>query len=106
MDFDTIYNLILTGALGVISFFLKRSFDALDSRASKSDVAEIKEMMKGYDDKYASKSELNEMKKTIDKISDKIDEIKDSSVRSEDFIRSITRLETKLDNIIDTSRRD
>lgn len=106
MDFDTIYNLILTGALGIISFFLKRSYDVLDSRASKADVTEIKEMMKGYDDRYASKSELNELKKTIDKIADKIDEIKDSSVRSEDFIRSITRLETKLDNIIDTSRRD
>lgn len=106
MDFDTIYNLILTGALGIISFFLKRSYDVLDSRASKPEVTELKEQIKGFDDKYASKSELNELKKTIDKISDKIDDIKDNGVRNEEFIRSVTRLETKIDNIIDTSRRD
>lgn len=42
MDFDTIYNMILTVGMGAITFFLKRSFDKLDSRASHSDVEELK----------------------------------------------------------------
>lgn len=33
MDFDAIYNMILTIGMGAITFFLKRSFDKLDSRA-------------------------------------------------------------------------
>lgn len=38
MDLEVIYNLILTGGIGVIAFFLKRSFDKLDSRASKEEL--------------------------------------------------------------------
>lgn len=79
MDFDTIYNMILTVGMGAITFFLKRSFDKLDSRAShsdveelknklasrasRSDVDELKDKLESADEKYASKSELNELKK-------------------------------------------
>lgn len=45
MDFDTIYNMILTVGMGAITFFLKRSFDKLDSRASHSDVEELKKSL-------------------------------------------------------------
>ena len=104
MDLDTIYNLILTGGMGIITFFLKRSFDNLDSRASKDELSELKETIKGFDDRYASKTELNEIKKVVDKISDKIDDIKDNSVRNEEFLRCFNRLEEKIDNIIDMRR--
>ena len=99
MDFDTIYNLILTGALGIITFFLKRSFDVLDSRASKSDVADLREKIERADEKYASKTELNELKKSIEKIETNIDFLKENTVRSGDFVRTMTRLETKIDDL-------
>ena len=99
MDFDAIYNLILTGGMGVIAFFLKRSFDKLDSSASKEELSELKETIKSFDERYASKSELNEVKKTIEKIDGKIDFLKENTVRSNDFVRTMTRLETKLDDL-------
>ncbi len=115
MDFDTIYNMILTVGMGAITFFLKRSFDKLDSRASHSEVEELKrkietrascleiEELKGKiesaDEKYASKSELNELKKSIEKIENNIDFLKENTVRNADFIRTMTRLENKIDDL-------
>lgn len=99
MDFDTIYNMILTVGMGAITFFLKRSFDKLDSRASRSDVDELKDKLESADEKYASKSELNELKKSIEKIENNIDFLKENTVRNPDFIRTMTRLETKIDDL-------
>lgn len=99
MDFDTIYNIILTAGMGVITFFLKRSFDRLDSRASKAEVSELKAKIEHADEKYASKSELNELKKSIEKIESNIDFLKENTVRSSDFIRTMTRLEAKIDDL-------
>ena len=115
MDFDTIYNMILTVGMGAITFFLKRSFDKLDSRAShsdveelknklasrasRSDVDELKDKLESADEKYASKSELNELKKSIEKIENNIDFLKEITVRNSDFIRTMTRLETKIDDL-------
>lgn len=99
MDFDTIYNMILTVGMGAISFFLKRSFDKLDSRASRSEVDELKNKVESADEKYASKAELRELKKSIEKIESSIDFLRENTVRSGDFIRVMTRLEEKIDNI-------
>ena len=115
MDFDTIYNMILTVGMGAITFFLKRSFDKLDSRAShsdveelknklasrasRSDVDELKDKLESADEKYPSKSELNELKKSIEKIENNIDFLKENTVRNSDFIRTMTRLETKIDDL-------
>lgn len=115
MDFDTIYNMILTVGMGAITFFLKRSFDKLDSRAShsdveelknklasrasRSDVDELKDKLESADEKYASKSKLNELKKSIEKIENNIDFLKENTVRNSDFIRTMTRLETKIDDL-------
>lgn len=99
MDFSMIYNLILTTAIGIISFFLKRSFDKLDSRASKEELHELKEKIENADDKYASKSELNELKKSIEKIENNIDFLKENTVRNGDFVRMMTRLENKIDDL-------
>lgn len=100
MDFSTIYNVILTTAIGIISFFLKRSFDKLDSRASKDELRELKEKIENADDKYASKAEMDDLKKSIDKINDKIDEIKSNTLRREDFLQVTTRLESKIDDLM------
>ena len=51
------------------------------------------------DEKYASKSELNELKKSIEKIENNIDFLKENTVRNSDFIRTMTRLETKIDDL-------
>lgn len=99
MDFDMIYNLILTAGIGIISFFLKRSFDKLDSRASKSEVDALKEKLEHADEKYATKSELRDLKKSIEKIESSIDYIKENTVRSSDFIRTMTHLESKIDSL-------
>ncbi len=99
MDFDTIYNMILTVGMGAITFFLKRSFDKLDSRASRSEVDELKSKIESADEKYASKSELNELKKSIEKIESNIDFLKENTVRNADFIRTMSRLENKIDDL-------
>lgn len=99
MDFGTIYSMILTTAIGIISFFLKRSFDKLDSRASREELRELKDKIENADDKYASKSELNELKKSIEKIESNIDFLKENTVRDKDFIRAMSRLEEKIDSL-------
>ena len=99
VDFDMIYNFILTAGIGIISFFLKRSFDKLDSRANKSEIDELKEKIEHADDKYASKAELRELKKSIEKIESTIDFLKENTVRSSDFVRIMTRLESKIDDL-------
>ncbi|MBP1544340.1 MAG: hypothetical protein J6A16_09610 [Oscillospiraceae bacterium] len=99
MDFDAVYNWILTGGMGVIGFFLKHFFDKLNSCASKQQVQELQAKLDRADDKYASKSELDELKKSIEKMESNIDFLKENTVRSNDFVRTMTRLETKLDDM-------
>lgn len=99
MDFSVIYNLILTTAIGIITFFLKRSFDKLDSRASREELNELKEKVEHADEKYASKAELNDLKKQIDKIETNIDFLKENAVRNAEFVRMMTRLETMIDSL-------
>lgn len=100
MDFSTIYNLILTTAIGIITFFLKRSFDKLVHCASDNELHELKEKIDKADEKYASKAELNNLKASIDKINDKIDEIKNNTLRTEEFLRVTNKLESKIDDLM------
>ncbi|MBQ8171784.1 MAG: hypothetical protein IJZ95_07350 [Oscillospiraceae bacterium] len=99
MDFNTIFNLIISGGIGVIGFFLKHFFDKLNDCASKRQVHELQAKLDRADEKYASKSELDELKKSIEKIESNIDFLKENTVRSNDFVRTMTRLETKLDDM-------
>lgn len=99
MDFEMIFNIIITSAIGVIAFFLKYFFDKLNSRASREELNELKEKIEHADEKYASKTELNELKKSIEKIETNIDFLKENTVRSADFIRTMTRLEGKIDDL-------
>lgn len=99
MDFEIIFNIVMTIGMGVIAFFLKYFFDKLNSRASRAELNELKEKMEHADEKYASKTELNELKKSIEKIETNIDFLKENTVRSADFIRTMTRLEGKIDDL-------
>lgn len=99
MDFDAIFNIVITAGMGVIVFFLKYFFDKLNSRASRAELNELKEKVENADDRYASKSELDVLKKQIDKIETNIDFLKENTVRNGDFVRMMTRLENKIDDL-------
>ncbi len=99
MDFDAVFNIVISAGMGVIVFFLKYFFDKLNSRASRAELNELKEKVENADDRYASKSELDVLKKQIDKIETNIDFLKENTVRNGDFVRMMTRLENKIDDL-------
>lgn len=99
MSQDLIYFGITTAitiALGVISYFLKRTIDRSDKL--EETVQELKESQFTLSDKYATKAEVAEIKAAMQKLSDNIDYIKEHTTKNEDFIRVMTRLESKIDN--------
>lgn len=99
MDFDAIFNIVISAGMGVIVFFLKYFFDKLNSRASRAELNELKEKVEHADEKYASKAELNDLKKQIDKIETNIDFLKENAVRNAEFVRMMSRLETMIDSL-------
>lgn len=99
MSQDLIYFGITTAitiALGVISYFLKRTIDRSDKL--EETVQDLKESQFTLSDKYATKAEVAEIKAAMQKLSDNIDYIKEHTTKNEDFIRVMTRLESKIDN--------
>lgn len=76
-----IYMTIITGLLGVIGFFLTRSFAALDKKADKCDLKAVK-------------NELEAVRSTIA-------DVKDNYLTKEDFLREQVKTEKKLDKIMD-----
>ena len=76
-----IYMTIITGLLGVIGFFLTRSFAALDKKADKCDLEAVK-------------NELEAVRSTIA-------DDKDNYLTKEDFLREQVKTEKKLDKIMD-----
>lgn len=103
-----VLNIIFTGAVGVISYFVKRTIDRQDKCVTRSEleshidmIKECKSDIKSLNDRYATKAEVEEIKHTIDKIDSAIDELKDTAVKNSEFIRVMTRLETKIDNLAD-----
>lgn len=86
----------VTIAIGIISYFLKRTIDRSDKL--EENVRELKESQFTLSDKYATKAEVAEIKAAMQKLSDNIDYIKEHTTKNEDFIRVMTRLESKIDN--------
>lgn len=76
-----IYMTIITGLLGVIGFFLTRSFAALDKKADKS--------------------ELETAKNEIKTVRRMVEDVKDNYLTKEDFLREQVKTENKLDKIMD-----
>lgn len=99
MSQELIYFVITTAitiALGVIGYFLKQTIDRL-SKAELSN-QELRESQYTLSEKYATKAEVAEIKATMQKLTDNIDYIKEHTTKNEDFIRVMTRLESKIDN--------
>lgn len=90
MDFSDIAMTIITALIGVIGFFVKRSFDSLNEKAAKT--------------------ELEEAKKDIEVCKNDISKIKDNYLTKDDFFREQTKTEKKLDDMLkilmDMSRRE
>lgn len=100
---------VIGGAIGIIGYFLKRTIDRQDkvesdvnklkeNAVTEADFQKLTDMVSELRDKFVSKEELRELKDTIKEIKTSIDDIKENTVRDKDFIRSITRLESMLDN--------
>lgn len=91
---------IITGSVGValsvIGYFLKQTMDRLNR--SERTISELKEGQYALSDKYATKAEVAEIKAAMQKLSDNVDYIKEHTTKNEDFIRVMTRLESKIDN--------
>lgn len=87
---------LITIAIGVISYFLKRTIDRSDK--IEETVQELRDSQFTLSDKYATKAEVAEIKAAMQKLSDNIDYIKEHTTKNEDFIRVMTRLENKIDN--------
>ncbi len=80
MEFTDIVMTIITALLGIIGFFVKKAFDSLDSKATKT--------------------ELEEAKKDIESNKTAIGKIKDNYLTKEDFFREQTKTEKKLDEML------
>ena len=91
MDFSAdswwIAGIIFTAAYGVIAFFLKRTINQTDSH--EKDINLIKQT-------YVTKNELKELKndtkQSIDKLSQDVEQIKETCLTRKDFYQSITEL--------------
>lgn len=76
-----IYMTIITGLLGVVSFFLTRAFTTLDKKADKAEVENLK-------------NEVGALREIIA-------DVKDNYLTKEDFLREQLKTERKLDKIMD-----
>lgn len=98
------------GAIAIIGYFLKRTIDRQDkvendvnklkeNAVTEADFKELTNMVSDLREKFVSKEEMRELKETIKEIKSSIDDIKENTVRDKEFIRCITRLESKLDSM-------
>lgn len=100
MTANLIYFVITTAitiAIGIISYFLKRTMDKIDKL--ETEIYNSRETQYSLSEKYATKAEVAEIKANMQKLSDNIDYIKEHTTKNEDFIRVMTRLENKIDQL-------
>ena len=117
-----IYSTVLTLGIGVVGFFVKRSFDSIDTKAGKDefkkavddikalheeleekspsgDVQRLADDVKSFQKEYATKEELKEIRSQIGEIKGSIDFLKEETVRKQDFIRITTEISSKIDDL-------
>ena len=87
-----LFGLIVTGAIAIIGFFLKRTINQTD-RHDK----EIKEIQLSYVTKGELKDVKNDVNKTIGKLQTDVEQIKDTCLTKKDFYANQNRLEDKID---------
>lgn len=83
--FTIVFQLVLTGGIGIITYFLKRTMDDIDK--CKSGLDKVRE-------NYVSKDEF-------DKCKTDITDVKHNYLTKEDFYREQLKTEQKLDKIMD-----
>ncbi|MGN1114303.1 MAG: hypothetical protein ACI4RC_04200 [Oscillospiraceae bacterium] len=80
-----VFQLVLTGGIGVITYFLKRTISDIDN--CKHDIDKIK-------DNYVTRNEVNGLK-------DDVMQVKQNYLTKEDFYREQNKTDKKLDKIMD-----
>ena len=83
--FTIVFQLVLTGGIGIITYFLKRTMDDIDK--CKSGLDKVRE-------NYVSKDEF-------DKCKTDITDVKQNYLTKEDFYREQLKTEQKLDKIME-----
>ena len=92
----TVVGIIITAAVSVVGYFLKRTMNRLDDFATKEDIGRIekqveehKKDIKTLNDKYATKAELREIKEDIADMRASIEYLRENAIGREDFFRNI-----------------
>jgi len=98
-----IITTVITVILGIIGYFLKRTMDRNDK--NEMAVQELRDNLLTLSDKYATKAEIREIKASMEKLSENIDYIKEHTTKNEDFIRTMARLESKIDSYCSKEER-
>lgn len=102
----------ISAVIGIIAYFLKRTMSRgdkneqdiqclKDGSVSKQDFEKLEDSFSVLNDKFATKEEVKEIKDGMKKMTADIEYVKEKTVRSDDFIRVMTRLENKIDMIND-----
>jgi len=98
-----IVSIAITTAIGIIGFYVKGTITKVDK---------CQEDINSLSDKFATQKEVEEIKNSMQKITDDISEIKDKSICKQDFVREmdtfkndfvreITKLQESQSKIID-----
>lgn len=101
----------ISAVVGIIGYFLKATMNRVDkaesklqvqeiNKAERTELSELRDDLKELNDKFATKEEVHEVKEAMNKITKDIDFIKEKSVRNDEFVRVIARLESKMDELL------
>lgn len=119
---NRIYSTVLTLGIGVVGFFVKRSFDSIDTKAGKDDVKkaveDIKALREELEEKspsgevqrladdiknfrreYATKEELKEIRSQMNEVKASVEFLKENAVRKSDFVRVTADITSKIDDL-------
>ena len=83
--FTMVFQLGLTGGIGVITYFLKRTISDIDK--CKTDIDKIK-------DNYVTKDKVNRLERDVG-------DVKQNYLTKDDFYREQNKTDKKLDKIMD-----
>ena len=86
-----LFGLIVTGAIAIIGFFLKRTINQTD-RHDK----EIKEIQLSYVTKDELKDVKNDVNKSIGKLQMDVEQIKDTCLTKKDYYNSINEVKDEI----------
>ena len=119
---NPIYSTVLTLGIGVVGFFVKRSFDSIDTKAGKDEVKkaveDIKALREELEEKspygevqrladdiknfrreYATKEELKEIRSQMNEVKASVEFLKENAVRKSDFVRVTADITSKIDDL-------